>query len=153
MRRLAAALAAKLPELAKLELWFGSTNYGGDCTVKDLAPLLAGKLFPKVVRLGLRNAEFTDDIAAAVIASPIAKRLVALDLSMGTMTDVGAQTLAARSAGFLALEELNVDDNFLSPDGVRTLRKAFGKRLVSDAQKAPDDSIAGELHYYVSVGE
>jgi hypothetical protein len=35
-------LAAHLPQLTHLELWLGTENYGGETTVDDLAPLLAG---------------------------------------------------------------------------------------------------------------
>ena len=63
-------------------------------------PVLAGNVFPHVTRLGLRNAELTDDIARALPASTIASRLVHLDLSMGTMTDAGAAALVAGARAF-----------------------------------------------------
>jgi hypothetical protein len=153
-KRLKHLLAAKLPKVEKLELWFGSENYGADCKVRDLEPLLAGKAFPKVRHLGLRNAEATNDIAAALPGSAIARRLATLDLSMGTLTGAGARALADGAARFAALEKLDVDDNFLDPAALRTLATAFGKKRVhSTTQKQPDGSIDGETHYYVSVSE
>ena len=34
------------PNLAHLELWLGVANYGGDVTLDELAPILAGRSFP-----------------------------------------------------------------------------------------------------------
>ncbi len=151
-KRLAHVLAAKLPKLEKLELWFGSENNGCDANIKGLTKLLAGAAHGGVKHLGLRNAEFQNDIAIALSSSKIAGHLESLDLSMGTMTDDGTDALIARAKSFGKLKALKVDDNFLSPAGVRALKKAF-PFATANAQKAADDSIEGETHYYVSVSE
>ena len=54
-----------LPALRHLELWLGTDNYGGDATVDDLAPILAGARLPALTHLGLRDAEIADEVAAA----------------------------------------------------------------------------------------
>lgn len=152
--RLKQVLAAKLPKLERLELWFGSSDQGGaNCTLKDVMPILDGKLFPALRHLALRNAEFADGLARAVPVSPIAARLASLDLSMGTMTDAGAEALAVQAKRLAKLATLAVDDNFLTAAGTRALSAAFGKRVTAKDQKDPDDSIEGEIHYYVSVAE
>ncbi len=131
-RRLADVLAAKLPRLARLELWFGSADQGANCKIKDLAPLLGGKLFPKLTALGLRNCELADAIATALPASAIAARLESLDLSMGCLSDAGAQALADGASAFERLATLNIDDNFLSAAGIRQVKAAFkGKTVIA----------------------
>ena len=151
-KRMKDLVAATLPNLERLELWFGSADYGANCTVRDLAPLLDGTVFPRLRTLGLRNAEFANALAEALPAAAIAPRIESLDLSMGTMTDEGATALAAGAKRFKKLKVLSVDDNFLTPHALRGLRAAF-PGVVSKTQKDPDDSIEGELHYYVSVSE
>lgn len=150
--RLAHVLAAKLPKLEKLELWFGSENYDCDANVKGLTKLLAGAVFPKLRHLGLCNAEFQNDIAVAVSVSKVAAQLESLDLSMGTMTETGADALIARAKSFPKLKALKLDKNFLAPATIRAVKKAFPFATAAD-QKQPDDSIEGETHYYVSVAE
>jgi uncharacterized protein (TIGR02996 family) len=145
--RCAALLAAKLPSLERLELWFGSQDQQADCDVDDLAPLLSGTVFPGVRHLGLRNAEFTDAIARTLPGTPIAQRLRSLDLSMGTFNDDAAVELAAAAAQLPNLETLNVDDNFLTARGLDALRAAF-RQVESSGQKDIDGD-----YRYVTVGE
>lgn len=84
---------AKFPELEYLELWLGTPGYDGDCRVNDLQPILKGKAFPKLKYLGLRNSEIADDIAAVLPNSPVVDQLDILDLSLGNLSDVGANAL------------------------------------------------------------
>jgi uncharacterized protein (TIGR02996 family) len=150
--RLAHVLAAKLPKLEKLELWFGSENYDGDANLKGLTKLFAGAVFPTLRHLGLRNAEFENEIAIAMTSSKIARQLESLDLSMGTMTELGADALIAGAKSFPKLKALNLDKNFLSKETIRAVKKAF-PFVTTDRQKEPDNSVEGETHYYVSVAE
>lgn len=150
--RLAHVLAAKLPKLETLELWFGSENYDCDANVKGLTKLLAGAVFPKLRHLGLCNAEFQNDIAVALSVSKIAGQLESLDLSMGTMTETGADALIARARAFPRLKALDLGENFLTPATIRAVKQAFPFATAAD-QKEPDDSVEGETHYYVSVAE
>nr|MDT0659552.1 STM4015 family protein [Micromonospora sp. DSM 115978] len=84
-----------LPALEWLELWLGTPDYGGDSTVDDLAAILAGDKLPALRRLGPRNAEHADDVAAALATAPVVGRLDTLDLSLGTLSDPGAAALLA----------------------------------------------------------
>jgi len=153
-QRVAEVLAAKLPKLERLELWFGDAEYGADATLAELGELLNGRVFPDVRQLGLRNAMFTDQLVRALPGSAIAARLESLDVSMGTLTNDAALELAANAPAFPALETLDVDDNFLSPDVIERVQAAFdGKDVVSRRQKEPDRSIPGEVHLFVSVHE
>jgi predicted DNA-binding WGR domain protein len=87
--------ASSLPALEHLELWLGTEEYGANTTVADLKGILAGKTLPALRYLGLRNSEITDDIACALAQAPILVRLRVLDLSLGTLSDRGAEALLA----------------------------------------------------------
>jgi hypothetical protein len=62
--------AADLPALEHLELWLGSEDFGGDATLDDLAPILSGRLFPRLTTLALRDCEWADDLAVALADAP-----------------------------------------------------------------------------------
>ncbi len=107
--------ACDLPNLTHLELWLGVEQYGGDARADDLAPILAGRSFPALTHLGLRNAEIADEIAAAVAAAPVVARLTELDLSLGVLGDPGAESLLAGQP-LTHLESLDLSHHFMSPE-------------------------------------
>lgn len=147
--RTAGLLAAKLPKLERLELWFGSEDQQADTEVDDLSALLGGQVFPGVRHLGLRNAEFTNDLVEALASSMIAGRLESLDLSMGTLGDAAAEQLAAGAGSFPKLKTLNVGDSFLTGPVLGAVRTAFkGVDVISESQKDIDGD-----YRYVSVSE
>ncbi|MFE4454778.1 STM4015 family protein [Streptomyces sp. NPDC056796] len=86
-------LDSGFPALERLELWLGVSAYGGDASLPDLAPLLAGTRFPRLRHLGLRNSELQNEIAAAIGSAPVVAQLRSLDLSNGTLGDEGAAAL------------------------------------------------------------
>ncbi|MFC4011638.1 STM4015 family protein [Nonomuraea purpurea] len=102
-----------LPALELLELWFGVNGYGGDATAADLAPIMSGDRLPALHHLRLQNAEFQDDIAAAVAGAPIVARLESLNLSMGVLTDTGAESLLSGQP-LTHLRRLSLNHHFLS---------------------------------------
>jgi hypothetical protein len=141
---------ADLPALEHLEIWLGSDEYGGNSSVEDLAPLLDGTRFPKLINLGLRNCPWADVLAAAVIKSAIIKRVRVLDLSMGTLGDAGASILAA-SPAVAKLQKLDIHHHYVSDDGVARLN-ALGIEIDdSDQQEADEDD--DEEHRYIAVSE
>jgi hypothetical protein len=107
-----------LPNLQYLELWLGSKYYGGDSTLADLEPILSGRAFPKLRYLGLRNAEYTDEIAQALTHAPVIEQLVELDLSMGNLTDEGAIALID-SPAVQNLDVLDLIENYLRDSSCR----------------------------------
>lgn len=111
-----------LPALEHLELWFGSEDYGGDCWVESLTPILTEQRFPNLTYLGLRNSQFSDEIAKAVVRSPLLESISVLDLSMGTLSDEGVETLI-KCAAISQLDILNVSENFLSPPTIQKLQQ------------------------------
>ncbi len=93
-----AVAASDLPALEHLDLWLGIDNYGGDYTVADLEPILAGDRLPALRHLGLQDSDHQDEIAAAVAAAPIVARLEVLSLAMGTLRRRGRRGAAQRPA-------------------------------------------------------
>jgi hypothetical protein len=147
-----AVLASRFPELTDLELWLGVEDYGGDTTVDDLRPLLDGSLFPRLRRLGLRNAEFTDQIAAAVAQAPVVKRLESLDLSMGTLGDAGAAALLAGQS-LTHLSELSLAHHYMSPETAAAVVAARPGVRVDVGDPQEEDRYDDESHRYPAVGE
>jgi hypothetical protein len=138
--------AARLPNLEKLELWLGSENYGFSSRVEDFAPILSGKLFPKLTHLGLMDSELQDKIAIAVAQSPVLKQLKVLDLSKGTLTDEGAAALL-NSEGVRKLEHLNLRYHFLSEGMMEQLKKLGISINLDDKQESEDED------RYIEVAE
>lgn len=140
--------ASRLPELEHLELWLGTPNYGGDATVEDVRPFLNGGLFPKLKRLGLRDSEIADQLAAALNGAAILSQLDAVDLSLGTLTDQGGQALLDNAA-LRRLQRVDLHRHFLSEEMMAGLRRAFPGVNLDDPQGSgadPDDR-------YVAVSE
>lgn len=142
---LAEIRGARWPRLEALDLWFGDSDYGGDCALADVLPLLDGRVaLPALRRLGLRNAAFADELCEPLLASPLLPRLAELDLSLGVLTDAGAEILARGADRLAHLARLSVRENCLTPAGVARLA-ALGPALDA-AENDPD-------FRYVSVSE
>jgi hypothetical protein len=148
-------LRSHLPALKHLELWTGSENYGGNCTVEDFAPLLSGDLFPQLRYLGLRDSEFTDDLAIALSQSPLLERLSILDLSLGTLGDDGAAALLNCPA-VRKLEKLDLHHYFCSEEMMQRLQELPIEVDVSEREEPEDWGDEGdeeETHRFVAVSE
>jgi hypothetical protein len=116
--------------------------------VDDLQPLFRGELFPKLKYLGLRDSEIQDSVAIAISKAPILQQLEVLDLSLGTLGDVGGMALA-NSPDVKGLRKLDLRHHYLSPE-VEARLKAIGIEVdLGDKQKAE----RGESHRYVAVSE
>lgn len=120
--------AAELPALEHLELWLGTEQYGGDATIDDL----------------------TDAIAAAVAVAPIVRRIAALDLSLGVLTDDGARTLLA-SPAIARLQKLDLHHHFCSEAVAAQLAALQCEVDLGEPQEA--DEYDGKRYRYVAVGE
>ncbi|MBD1920739.1 HEAT repeat domain-containing protein [Microcoleus sp. FACHB-831] len=114
--------ALDLPALEYLELWLGGFyTYGEDVGIKHLLPLLEGKLFPNLKYVGLRSSDYSDNIALCLAELPtVIDRLAILDLSMGTLTDKGAEALL-NFPSINQLHTLNVSRNNLSASMIEKL--------------------------------
>jgi predicted DNA-binding WGR domain protein len=125
-----------LPVQEHLELWLGAEQYGADTTVADLKGILAGEGLPALRYLGLRNSEIADGIAKALAKAPIMDRLRVLDVSLGTLTDKGAEALLA-VPGLANLEKLDIHYHYVSPGMVIRL-KALGMKVDAGGRKEAD---------------
>lgn len=137
-----------LPMLEHLELWLGTDDYGGDSTVDDLAPILAGERFPRLTTLALRDAEIADQIAEALASAPVVARLSTLDLSLGVLSDRGAEALLAGQP-LTHLKRLDLHHHYLS--------EAVSAQLVAALPGAEvdvsDHQDTHEYGRYVAVSE
>jgi hypothetical protein len=122
---------AHLPRLTHLELWLGTESYGGYSGVGDLAPILSGERFPALRYLGLRNSEYADDIARALLDAPIVDRLQVLDLSLGNLTDEGGELLL-KNPRLAGLERLALYHHYLSPQLASRLKAMAGVAVVTE---------------------
>ncbi|MGC4119443.1 MAG: hypothetical protein QM765_33725 [Myxococcales bacterium] len=139
------------PSLEKLELWAGSRSYQVELATGDVLPLLRPEGFPKLKHLGLMNLEFTDELCGLLPQLPLMAQLESLDLSMGTMTDAGAQALLEQAPRLRHLGRLRVAENYLSPAAVAGLA-ALGVPLEAGEQREAEE-FEGQLHRYAAVGE
>ncbi|WP_435833086.1 STM4015 family protein [Kitasatospora purpeofusca] len=141
--------ASELPALESLELWFGVDEYGGDATIDDVAPLLAGTRLPALRHLGLQNSEFQDEIAAAVAHAPVVAQLSTLSLSMGVLSDEGATALLDGQP-LTHLKSLDLHHHYLSEAMQERVREALPGVDVdlSDAEEEDEDEWR-----YVEVSE
>jgi uncharacterized protein (TIGR02996 family) len=139
---------ARWPELEHLEVWYGDPNYGGEATLADAEAVLDRADLTKLTSLGIKNTQFTDPLCEAIGKARVLPRLKRLDLSMGIMTDAGAQALAAHKPALAHLDELDVSENYLSKVGLAAL-KGVAKKLVSTRQREDHDP----EYRHPSVGE
>jgi uncharacterized protein (TIGR02996 family) len=140
---LAPILATKWTRLEELELWFGPAAH---CEVDhhDLWRILSGLAVPALRRLRLRNTDFTDALCISLVDAAILRHLTLLDLSMGSLTDEGAETLLANAAKLQHLDALIINDHDLSSPVASRLRLALPKLSLSADRQTP---------YYDDVAE
>jgi hypothetical protein len=130
--------AAELPALEHLELWLGADEYGGNATVDDLQPILSGQRFPQLVSLGLRDCEWADRLAEAVVNAPILRQLKVLDLSLGNLGDDGARALLQLPV-YAKLQRLDIHHHYVSPEVLEQLRRLPFALDATEAEGPVDD--------------
>lgn len=131
--------ASTLPALEHLELWLGEEQYSGDSRTDDWSGILAGTGLPALRHLGLQDSEVQDEVAAAVAAAPVVARLESLDLSMGALTDEGAEALLSGQP-LTHLKRLNLRYHYLSEAMVERVAAALpGVEVDLTDQQEPDD--------------
>ena len=135
---LASIAGGALPNLRKLELYLGVDDYGFDGGLEDVLPFLEKDRFPNLTYLGLKNSEIQDDIAIAVSDAPVLLQLQELDLSLGTLTDKGAEALIA-SAGVRRLDKLNLSYHYMSEEMMKRWVASGMNVDISDKQKDDDE--------------
>ncbi|MEJ7601535.1 MAG: TIGR02996 domain-containing protein [Kofleriaceae bacterium] len=144
---LASIASARWPALEQLDVFLGTADYGGDCTPRDVVPILAGENLPRVTRLALCNGTFGDELVERVLLADILPRLIHLDLSKGTMGIDGGRLIARNLRRFTHLESFDLSENYLSPALCEQLSAALPAVNVS-AQK-----LEGQYGRYVTISE
>jgi uncharacterized protein (TIGR02996 family) len=104
----------------------------------EFEALVESENLPALRHLQVHMTTFGDEGADRVVRSGILKRLKALDLGYGNMTDDGARLLAA-CPDVKHLDVLTLSRNALTAAGVRALRDA-GVNVVADDQHDPDET-------------
>lgn len=141
---------SNLPALTALELWLGDENYGWDGTLDLFEPLFEGNLFPNLRHLGLRDAEIADEIAIAIAEAPIMDRLTSLDLSLGVLSDHGAEALL-KSPKFRKLDSFNYRHHYVTRPMMQKLRALSIE--IDDSEAEDPDGDGDEDDRYIAVSE
>lgn len=143
----AEALAqSSMPNLTHLELWLGTENYGFSGDVDLYRRVLAALWTPGLTYLGLRDAEIADQVAQWLAGHEPIGQLDTLDLSLGTLGDIGAQALLdSPYVGDLAC--LDLSHHYISEAVQARLKALHLQVILDDAQKDDEDD------RYVAVGE
>ncbi len=142
---------AKMPKIKHLEVYYGDDEYGGDCTVKEVKPLLDRSDLTNLEYLGIKNSKFANDIAKAIGGAKVLKTLKTLDLSKGTMTDEGAAALVAAKDSLKHLECLDLSHNYLTKAGTKSVQGLAKKVVTGEMQEADEDG--DDASYYVAIAE
>jgi hypothetical protein len=111
---------SRLPLLQRLELWLGMEEYGFDGDLATVTRLLEGIGPQRLTHLGLRDSEITDELAVYLAQQDWVGRLHTLDLSMGTLSDRGAEALCS-SRHLTGLKVLDVRHHYISRPIIRQL--------------------------------
>ncbi|OLT25106.1 cytoplasmic protein [Actinomadura sp. CNU-125] len=119
-----AVAASELPNLEHLDLWLGIGERGGDATVADVQPFLAGARFPSLRHIGLQNTPMLDELADAIGSAPVVPRLESLALSLGVLTDRGAEALLSGQP-LTHLRKLDLRHHYLSDAMVARTKAAL----------------------------
>lgn len=143
----AEALAqSSMPKLTRLELWLGTESYGFSGDVDLYRRVLAALWTPGLTYLGLRDAEIADQLAQWLAGHEPIRQLDTLDLSLGTIGDVGAQALL-QSPYVRDLACLDLSHHYIS-EAVQAQLKALPLEVVLDEPQEEDED-----YRYVAVGE
>lgn len=135
----------EFPNLEHIELLLGEANYGWDGDVEDLQPLLSGRLYPRLRYLGLKDSEVQDEIVAAVVNSPLVRRIKTLDLSQGLLTERGARSLLHLPADG-TLECVDISYHYVPEEIVNDVRKKLPCKLIADDPQDPNEEFRSILH-------
>ncbi|MBS5822716.1 MAG: STM4015 family protein [Clostridium argentinense] len=120
-------IEGELPNLEKLELYFGDSNYGFDANIEDIIPFTKRENFPKLKYLGLKNSEIQDEICEKVFEGDIIEELEVLDLSLGTLTDKGAKIILDNIGKVSHLKKLDLTYNYIKEDMLKVLEERLGE--------------------------
>ena len=142
-RNYALATLARNKSMTNLErIWFYPHALEHDepyIRFADVKALCRSKNLTSLQHLSLYLTDSGDEGIKELIKSGLLARLKTLDMRLGSVTDEGAELLAAEDLSHL--EELNLSENFLSKAMVKKL-KGLGKNIVIAGQNfgTPEES-------------
>ncbi|MGL4666988.1 MAG: STM4015 family protein [Saezia sp.] len=144
---------SSLPALEHLELWLGDDSYGfsGEpAQYKEALSTIISKC-PNLRYLGIKNSMIADKLAVILSKEEWIKQLTALDLSMGTLGDEGAQALF-NSPYITYLKKLHLEHHFMSNAMMEKMKTLLIEVNVAEQQE--EEHYGNEDAYrYVSVSE
>ncbi|CUI03510.1 STM4015 family protein [Massilia sp. P8910] len=143
-----ALTASTMPALTHLELWLGTEDYGFSGDVGLYQRLVAQLRTPTLEYLGLRDAGFADELALWLAGDALVACLKTLDLSLGTLGDVGAEALF-NSPYVAKLQTLDLEHHYISEEWQEKLKTLPITVDLSDPQEIDDEDDAR----YVAVSE
>lgn len=143
-------ISAEFPQLKHLELWLGDDGYGRNVRPEDIRQLITDGPCQRIIYLGLRDDCEADETAKLLAESGIPSSVEMLDLSLGTLGDEGASTIA-ESSWCNQLRMLDIHHHYVSPEVVAKLRTVVSE-VNADDVKEPEEW-DGQLHRYVAVSE
>ncbi len=94
--------------------------------------------------LGFGNFDASDELCTHLAKSKIAKQIEELDLSQGTLGDVGVAALVAEAKRFSKLTSIDASENYVTDAGVKSL-KTLAKNV--DASDQEDDGGEADDRY------
>lgn len=112
--------------------------------------VLAQLTVPTLTYLGLRDAEIADDLAVWLAEEPLVAQLDTLDLSLGTIGDLGAVAVLNHTQ-LGKLKRLDLSHHYISEENQAKLKALPFEVVLDDPQEADEDD--GESYRYVAVGE
>lgn len=116
-------LQGNIPNIERLEIYLGDSNYGFNGEKEDFALFSKREKFPKLKYLGLKNSEIQDEICEEIFKGDILQQLDVLDMSFGTLSDIGAKIIINNINKIKNLSEINLEYNYVSIDELIKLEK------------------------------
>ncbi|MEM6753073.1 MAG: hypothetical protein AAF630_08910 [Cyanobacteria bacterium P01_C01_bin.38] len=138
-KNLAKLCNLNLPSLEYLEIWLHRENWR-NINIDSIEPILSGKYCQNLVYLAIRNSGNTNEIAKAIVNSPVMKNLKILELTDGNMESDGAKVFFESSVTN-NLHTLNLCGNSL------------GKKMIEQLSQLNCQVIAHGGYRYYSVWE
>ncbi|MDL2321790.1 STM4015 family protein [Desulfosarcina sp. OttesenSCG-928-B08] len=130
---------ARTPNLRKLNLYLGIYEYGFDGGIENIKALVTRSDFPKLEYLGVCNSDLQDEIAELLVTCKYAPLLKTLDLSKGTLSDKGANSILKHAKNLKNLVHLDLSYHYISDEMQKKLSQLPFTVDLSDPQEPEDE--------------